>query len=67
MMPTSGAGNPHFTNDAERIFAYGDALQLFRCDGTDLKVHLRVTEPMPPGAGGAIGLDADLVARAAQQ
>ncbi len=67
IMPTSGLGNPHFTNDAERIFAYGDGLQSFRWDGTDLKVHLRVTGPLPPGAGGAIGLDADLVARAAQQ
>jgi len=66
-MPTRGLGKPHFTNDAERIFACGDGLQSFHCDGTDLKVHLRVTEPMPPGAGGAIGLDADLVARAAQQ
>ncbi len=67
IMPTGGLGNPHFTKDADRIFAYGDGLQSFRWDGTDLKVHLRVTGPLPPGAGGAIGLDADLVARAAQQ
>jgi Tol biopolymer transport system component len=67
IMPTGGLGNPHFTKDPDRIFAYGDGLQSFRWDGTDLKVHLRVTGPLPPGAGGAIGLDADLVARAAQQ
>ncbi len=67
IMPTGGLGNPHFTSDAERIFAYGDGLQSFRWDGTDRKTHLKVTGPLPPGAGGAIGLDADLVARASQQ
>jgi Tol biopolymer transport system component len=68
IMPTGGLGNPHFTSDVSRIFAYGrSGLQSFRWDGTDLKTHLRVTGPMPPGAGGTTGLDADLVARASQQ
>jgi Tol biopolymer transport system component len=67
IMPTGGLGNPHFTQDAERIFAYGDGLQSFRWDGTDLKTHLRVTGPLPPGAGGAGGLAADHVMREAKQ
>ncbi len=67
IMPTGGLGTPHFTRDAARIFAYGGGgLQSFRWDGTDLKTHLKVTGPVPPG-GGASGLDADLVARVAQQ
>ena len=67
IMPTGGLGNPHFTRDPERIFAYGDGLQSFRWDGTDLKVHLRVTGPLPPNAGGGASLDADLVLKEAQQ
>lgn len=67
IMPTGGLGNPHFTDDPERIFAYGDGLQSFRWDGTDLKVHLRVTGPVPPNAGGSASLDADLVLKEAQQ
>jgi Tol biopolymer transport system component len=67
IMPTGGLGNPHFTQDADRIFAYGDGLQSFRWDGTDLKTHLRVTGPMPPGSGGVASLDADLVMKEAKQ
>ena len=75
IMPTSGMGSPHFTQDTTRIFAYGGAgLQSFRWDGTDLKTHLRVTGPLPPGANGSdgdsdapIGLDAALIARGALQ
>jgi len=69
IMPTSGMGNPHFTASADRIYAYGrEGLQSFRWDGTDLKTHLKVTGPLPPGAGGMpMTLDAGLDAQAAQQ
>ena len=62
IMPTGGMGAPHFTNNAERIFAYGgrDGLVSFRWDGTDLKTHLKVTGPMPRGAGAPVTLDAGL-------
>jgi Tol biopolymer transport system component len=69
IMPTSGMGNPHFTSNPDRIYAYGrDGLQSFRWDGTDLKTHLKVTGPLPPGAGGAeqMTLDAGLDAKAAE-
>ncbi len=75
IMPSGGLGAPHFTSDATRIFAYGRAgLQSFRWDGTDIKTHLRVTGPLPPGAGGADdagmgatpGLDAALVEKEAR-
>ena len=53
IMPTGTMGNPHFSNNPDRIYAYGrDGLQSFRWDGTDLKTHLKVTGPLPPGAGG---------------
>ena len=57
IMPTSGLGSPHFTSDATRIYAYSrrDGLQSFRWDGTDLKSHLKVTGPLPPGANGNDG------------
>jgi Tol biopolymer transport system component len=71
IMPTSGMGNPHFSASADRIYAYGrDGLQSFRWDGTDLKTHLKVTGPLPPGAGGsptAMTLDAGLDAKSAEQ
>jgi len=61
IMPTGGMGTPHFTQNAERIFAYGGAgLVSFRWDGTDLKTHLRVTGPLPPGVGGPLTLDAGM-------
>ncbi|MES2523421.1 MAG: amidohydrolase family protein [Gemmatimonadota bacterium] len=74
IMPSGGMGSPHFTSDTGRVFAYGGGgLQSFRWDGTDIQTHLRVTGPLPPGAGGAddpgvpVGLDAALVARASSQ
>lgn len=68
IMPTSGMGTPHFTSNAERIYAYGrEGLVSFRWDGTDLKTHLKVTGPMPPGAGGSpMTLDAALDAKAGE-
>jgi imidazolonepropionase-like amidohydrolase/Tol biopolymer transport system component len=68
IMPTGGLSTPHFTMDRERIFAYGrsEGLASFRWDGTDLKTHLRVTGPLPPGAGGSMTLDAGLDAQAAR-
>lgn len=67
IMPASGMTNPHFTSNPDRIYAYSrrDGLESFRWDGTDLKSHLKVTGPLPPGAGIATGdamtLDAGLV------
>ena len=68
IMPTSGMGNPHFSSNPDRIYAYGrDGLQSFRWDGTDLKTHLKVTGPLPPGAGGMpTTLDAGLDDKASQ-
>ena len=69
IMPTSGMGAPHFTSNPDRIYAYGrDGLVSFRWDGTDLKTHLKVTGPLPPGAGSApMTLDAALDAKVAAQ
>ena len=69
IMPTSGMGNPHFTANPERIYAYGrDGLVSFRWDGTDLKTHLKVTGPLPPGAGSEpLTLDAGLDEAEAQR
>lgn len=68
IMPSGGLGNPHFGMTAERLYAYGrrDGLVSFRWDGTDMKSHLRVTGPMPPGAGGTLTLDAGNDMQAAQ-
>ena len=69
IMPTSGMGNPQFTTNPDRIFAYGrEGLVSFRWDGTDLKTHLKVTGPLPPGAAGSpltldAGIDAEAGAR----
>ena len=62
IMPSGGLGNPHFTSNPDRIFAYGrrDGLVSFRWDGTDMKSHLKVTGPMPPQANSATTLDAGL-------
>ncbi len=70
IMPTSGMGNPHFTSDASRIYAYGrEGLVSFRWDGTDIKTHLKVVGPLPPGANGGaqMTLDAGLEHTVAQQ
>ena len=65
IMPAAGLGNAHFTNNPDRIFAYGrrDGLVSFRWDGTDMKSHLKVTGPMPPQVnvpGAAMTLDAGI-------
>ncbi|MBK8245798.1 MAG: PD40 domain-containing protein [Gemmatimonadetes bacterium] len=63
IMPSGGTGNMHFTTDPDRIFAYSgrDGLVSFRWDGTDQKSHLKVTGPMPPGFGGQLTLDGQMV------
>ena len=68
IMPTGGMGSPHFTSNAERIFAYGgrDGLISFRWDGTDLKTHLKVTGPMPNMGGTPATLDAGLEQKVAR-
>lgn len=50
-----GLGDPHFTSDATRIFAYGggDGLVSFRWDGTDQRAHVKVTGQGQPGGGPA--------------
>ncbi|MFP5355528.1 MAG: amidohydrolase, partial [Gemmatimonadota bacterium] len=47
-----GLGDPHFTGDSSRIYAYGGSQGLvsFRWDGTDLRQHVRVTGQGQPGA-----------------
>ena len=70
IMPTGGLGNAHFTSDPNRIYAYGrEGLVSFRWDGTDLKTHLKVLGPLPPGAAGAtqMTLDAGMDNTVAQQ
>ncbi|MHB1328047.1 MAG: amidohydrolase family protein, partial [Gemmatimonadales bacterium] len=48
--PSAGRRRPHFTGDAERIYAYSpaDGLVSFRWDGTDQRSHLKVTAPTGP-------------------
>ena len=60
--PSGGTGNAHFTTDPSRIFAYGgrEGLISFRWDGTDVKSHLKVTGPLPPGAGAQLTLDGQM-------
>jgi Tol biopolymer transport system component/imidazolonepropionase-like amidohydrolase len=50
--PTGGRSRPHFIQDSDRIYAYSgrDGLVSFRWDGTDVRGHLKVTGPRPPGA-----------------
>jgi len=44
IMPTQGRYNVHFSQNNNRIYAYGkDGLVSFRWDGTDLKHHLKAT------------------------
>jgi Tol biopolymer transport system component len=43
IMPTEGMYYAHFTQDPQRIYAYGEkGLMSFRWDGTDQKIHLKV-------------------------
>ncbi len=48
--PAGDKGNPHFTQDPDRIYAYGprSGLVSFRWDGTDERMHLKVVGPPPP-------------------
>ncbi|MGQ0646222.1 MAG: amidohydrolase family protein [Gemmatimonadaceae bacterium] len=47
-------GDPHFTSDSTRVYAYGgqEGLVSFRFDGSDLRQHVRVTGAAPPGGVG---------------
>jgi Tol biopolymer transport system component len=50
--PVQGLTAPHFTRDADRIFAYSgsDGLISMRWDGTDRRQHVKVTGGRLPGA-----------------
>ena len=50
--PTDGRSGLHFTEEAERIYAYHGqrGLVSFRWDGTDEKAHVKVEGPRQPGA-----------------
>ena len=50
--PAGDLGDPHFTNDADRIYAYHeeDGLVSMRWDGTDVEQHLKVTGGKLAGA-----------------
>ena len=50
--PAAGRSAPHFTTDADRIWAFdrGDGLVSFRWDGTDQKTHVAVRGGTPPGS-----------------
>ena len=50
--PGLGRSGPHFTADGERIYVSGPqgTLQSLRWDGSDAKVHLKVSGPTPTGA-----------------
>jgi Tol biopolymer transport system component len=46
IIPTRGAGAPHFGPEPDRIYLYANqGLFSLRFDGTDRRVHLRVTGP----------------------
>ncbi|HEX6057604.1 MAG TPA: amidohydrolase family protein [Gemmatimonadaceae bacterium] len=49
--PINAHGMPHFTRDSARVFLYEprEGLVSMRFDGTDRKVHLKVTGYTPPG------------------
>lgn len=49
--PARGLGAPHMTDDPDRIYVYAEeGLTSLRYDGTDRRVHLRVTGPKSPRA-----------------
>lgn len=49
VVPARGLGAPHFTEDPDRIYVYSDeGLMSLRYDGTDRRVHLKVTGPRNP-------------------
>jgi Tol biopolymer transport system component/imidazolonepropionase-like amidohydrolase len=51
VLPTSGGGRPQFSRNPERIYQYdpSEGLVSFRFDGTDRRVHLKVTGYTYPG------------------
>ncbi|MFN8571329.1 MAG: amidohydrolase family protein [Gemmatimonadaceae bacterium] len=51
--PLNNFGQPHFTSDTTRLYVYesADGLTSLRWDGTDRKVHLKVTGFLAPGGG----------------
>ncbi|NOT07321.1 MAG: amidohydrolase family protein [Gemmatimonadales bacterium] len=52
--PSGGLGDPQFTTDTSRIYAYGGGRGLvsMRWDGTDVRNHLRVNAGGQGGGGG---------------
>jgi Tol biopolymer transport system component len=57
VVPARGIGAPHFADDPDRIYVYSrEGLMSLRYDGTDRRVHLKVTgpgrvgSPQPPAA-----------------
>ncbi len=46
ILPSRGAGQPHFSDDPERIYVYSNqGLLSLRYDGTDRRTHLQVKGP----------------------
>jgi hypothetical protein len=62
--PAAGRGNPHFTDDSDRIFAYSgqDGLVSFRWDGTDERSVVKVTGKTVPGSRQPMRADRVLMA-----
>jgi Tol biopolymer transport system component len=62
--PTGGRGNPHFTDDPDRIYAYSgeDGLVSFRWDGTDERGIVKVTGKTVPGSRQPMRADEVLMA-----
>jgi hypothetical protein len=52
IVPYRGEGRPHFSSDPSRIFAWEGkrGLVSFRFDGTDRRVHVKVTGWKSPNA-----------------
>ena len=53
IISTTNAGRPHFSADSGRVWIYesSEGLVSVRWDGTDRKVHLKVTGFLQPGGG----------------
>ncbi len=51
IVPARGIGAPHFADDPNRIYVYSrEGLMSLRYDGTDRRVHLKVTGPGRAGS-----------------
>ncbi len=63
--PYRGPGRPHFGAEPDRIFVWegGDGLASFRYDGTDRRVHVKVTGYRSPEGGQATPASEVLMAR----